>query len=129
MPSPISTENLATGTTASKILDPFIPKKYQQDPASGGGVLDSVEAFFKACRQQGRASLAFTAVTEDLWGRGLPYRPLKNFPPGTPYFCLRVPTGGGKTWLAAKSVALVNAHLLWVPHSVVLWLVPSGRGA
>ena len=103
----------------------FIPKKYQQDPASGGGVLDSVEAYFKACHAHGRASLAFTAVTEALWGRGLPYRPLKDFSPGMPYFCLRVPTGGGKTWLAAKSVALVNAHLLWVPHSVVLWLVPS----
>ena len=103
----------------------FIPKKYQQDPASGGGVLDSVEAYFKACHQHGRASLAFTAVTEELWGQGLPYRLLKDFSPGMPYFCLRVPTGGGKTWLAAKSVALVNLHLLRVPHSVVLWLVPS----
>lgn len=103
----------------------FIPKKYQQDPASGGGVLDSVEAYFKACHQHGRASLAFTAVTEELWGRGLPYHPLKDFAPDMPYFCLRVPTGGGKTWLAAKSVALVNTHLLRVPHSVVLWLVPS----
>lgn len=103
----------------------FIPKQYQQDPASGGGVLDSVEAYFKACHQQGHASLAFTAVTESLWGQGLPYRPLKGFSPGMPYFCLRVPTGGGKTWLAAKSVALVNTHLLRTPHSVVLWLVPS----
>ena len=103
----------------------FIPKQYQQDPASGGGVLDSVEAYFKACHQHGRASLAFTAVTESLWGLGLPYRPLKGFSPGMPYFCLRVPTGGGKTWLAAKSVALANAHLLRVQHSIVLWLVPS----
>jgi type III restriction enzyme len=103
----------------------FIPKQYQQDPASGGGVLDSVEAYFKACHKHGRASLAFTAVTDSLWGLGLPYRPLKGFSPGMPYFCLRVPTGGGKTWLAAKSVGLVNTHLLRVPHSVVLWLVPS----
>ena len=42
-----------------------------------------------------------------------------------PYFCLRVPTGGGKTWLAAKSVALVNNTLLQTEHSVILWLVPS----
>jgi type III restriction enzyme len=42
-----------------------------------------------------------------------------------PYFCLRVPTGGGKTWLAAKSVQLVNTHLLRTEHSVILWLVPS----
>ncbi len=103
----------------------FIPKKYQQDPANGGGVLDSVEAYFKACHQHGSASRAFTFVTEDLWGRGMPYRPLTDFAPDMPYFCLRVPTGGGKTWLAAKSVALANTHLLRVPHSVVLWLVPS----
>src|SRR5690606_31344830 len=42
-----------------------------------------------------------------------------------PYFCLRVPTGGGKTWLAAKSVQSVITHLLRVEHSVILWLVPS----
>lgn len=42
-----------------------------------------------------------------------------------PYFCLRVPAGGGKTWLAAKSVPLVNTHLLCSEHSVILWLVPS----
>lgn len=103
----------------------FTPKKYQQDPANGGGVLDSVAAYFQACHQHGRASLAFTAVTQELWGTGLAYHPLAGFAPDMPYFCLRVPTGGGKTWLAAKSVALANTHLLRVPHSVVLWLVPS----
>ena len=103
----------------------FTPKKYQQNIETGGGVLDSVLAYFKACHQQGRASLAFTAVTEKLWGQGLRYHPLAGFSADMPYFCLRVPTGGGKTWLAAKSVALVNTHLLRVPHSVVLWLVPS----
>lgn len=103
----------------------FSPKKYQQDPANGGGVLDSVEAYLKACRSLGRASLAFTAVTETLWGKGLPYQALAGFALDMPYFCLRVPTGGGKTWLAAKSVALVNRHLLGTPHSVILWLVPS----
>jgi hypothetical protein len=42
-----------------------------------------------------------------------------------PYFCLRVPTDGGKTSLAAKSVALVNNRLLQSEHRVILWLVPS----
>ncbi|RMF67196.1 MAG: restriction endonuclease subunit R, partial [Alphaproteobacteria bacterium] len=37
----------------------------------------------------------------------------------------RIPTGGGKTWLAAKSVQLVNTHLLRSDYSVILWLVPS----
>jgi hypothetical protein len=72
-------------------------------------VLDSVEAYFKACHELPSPSMAFTATTERLWGRGnLAYNPLSGFPSDMPYFCLRVPTGGGKTWLAAKSVALVN---------------------
>jgi type III restriction enzyme len=97
----------------------FAPKIYQQQ------VLDSVEAYFKACHELPSPSIAFTATTERLWGRGNPYNPLSGFPADMPYFCLRVPTGGGKTWLAAKSVALVNTHLLRCEHSVILWLVPS----
>jgi type III restriction enzyme len=100
-------------------MSTFIPKTYQQQ------VLDSVEAYFKACHELPSPSIAFAATTERLWGRGLSYNPLSGFPADMPYFCLRVPTGGGKTWLAAKSVALVNTHLLRCEHSVILWLVPS----
>lgn len=97
----------------------FAPKIYQQQ------VLVSVAAYFKACHELPSPSIAFTATTERLWGRGNPYNPLSGFPADMPYFCLRVPTGGGKTWLAAKSVQLVNTHLLRCEHSVILWLVPS----
>ncbi|MCZ8122221.1 MAG: DEAD/DEAH box helicase family protein [Magnetospirillum sp.] len=97
----------------------FTPKIYQQK------VLDSVEAYFKACHELPSPSIAFTATTERLWGRGNPYNSLSGFPLDMPYFCLRVPTGGGKTWLAAKSVRLVNTNLLRCEHSVILWLVPS----
>lgn len=98
----------------------LIAKNYQQQ------ALDSVEAYFRACHEQDSPAQAFTAITEKLWGQALPYQPLRgDFAPDTPYFCLRVPTGGGKTWLAAKSVALVNTHWLRSAHSVILWLVPS----
>ena len=97
----------------------FAPKKYQQE------VLDSVEAYFRACHELPSPAVAYAAVTERLWQRALPYRPLAGFDADMPYFCLRVPTGGGKTWLAAKSVALVNMHLLRSERSVILWLVPS----
>jgi len=100
-------------------MNTFAPKTYQQQ------VLDSIEAYFKACHELPSPSIAFTATTERLWGHGNAYNPLSGFPPDMPYFCLRVPTGGGKTWLAAKSVALVNTHLLRCEHSVILWLVPS----
>lgn len=97
----------------------FQPKTYQSQ------VLESIEAYFRACLELPTASVAFNAVTERLWGHGLAFSPLSGFPGDMPYFCLRVPTGGGKTWLAAKSVALVNAHLLRSEYSVILWLVPS----
>lgn len=97
----------------------FTPKTYQSQ------VLDSIEAYFRSCHEFPSASIAFHATTERLWGRGLTYHPLSGFPTDMPYFCLRVPTGGGKTWLAAKSVQRVNTHLLRGEHSVILWLTPS----
>ena len=100
-------------------MSTFVPKTYQSQ------VLESVEAYFEACHELPSPSIAYTATTERLWGRGLSCNPLSGFPADMPYFCLRVPTGGGKTWLAAKSVALVNTRLLRCEHSVILWLVPS----
>lgn len=97
----------------------FQAKTYQQQ------VLESIETYFRACHDMPGPSVAFNAVTERLWGRGLAYNPLSGFPSDMPYFCLRVPTGGGKTWLAAKSVGLINTHLLHTEHSVILWLTPS----
>lgn len=100
-------------------MSSFAPKAYQRQ------VLDSIQAYCHACHHYPSAAEAFTATTAQLWGQGNPYYPLQGFPAAMPYFCLRIPTGGGKTWLAAKSVALLNTHLLHSEHSVVLWLVPS----
>ena len=100
-------------------MSAFEPKNYQR------AVLESVEKYFRACHRIGNADTAFYETTRDLWDEGIPYRPIEGLPPAMPYFCLRVPTGGGKTWLAAKSVALVNTHLLRCQHSVILWMVPS----
>ena len=97
----------------------FTPKNYQR------AVLESVESYFRACRELGNANTAFYQTTLELWNRGSQYNPVEGFATDMPYFCLRVPTGGGKTWLAAKSVSLINTHLLGIEHSVILWLVPS----
>lgn len=97
----------------------FIAKEYQNQ------VLESVQHYFQACHEFENASQAFYATTERLWGKGQTYNALNGFALDMPYFCLRVPTGGGKTWLASKSVALVNKYFLRVPQSVILWLVPS----
>lgn len=97
----------------------FVAKQYQAD------VLHSVQAYLRACRALRDADTAFYKTTRDLWGEGIKYCALEGFDKGMPYFCLRIPTGGGKTWLAARCVAHVNDLLLQVAHSVVLWLVPS----
>lgn len=95
------------------------PKNYQES------VLGSVDSYFNACHENGDPDAAFYQTTKELWGQGSPYRPIAGFPADMPYFCLRVPTGGGKTRLAARAVELVNSKLLRTEHSVILWLVPS----
>lgn len=97
----------------------FTPKLYQQS------ALDSVAAYFRECQRMGNADYAFQETTKALWERKSDFTPLAGFPEEMPYFCLRVPTGGGKTYIAAKSVAMVNDLLLHTEHSVILWLVPS----
>jgi type III restriction enzyme len=39
--------------------------------------------------------------------------------------CLRVPTGGGKTVMAAYAVGIVKDELLHAERAIALWLVPS----
>ncbi len=42
-----------------------------------------------------------------------------------PTFCLKVPTGGGKTLLAVKTIDLVNTVYRKRQHGLVLWIVPT----
>jgi type III restriction enzyme len=45
--------------------------------------------------------------------------------PDVPYVCLRLPTGGGKTILAAHALAVVRDAWVEKDHPLVLWLVPT----
>ena len=78
------------------------PKQYQES------ILESVAAYFDACHETGDPDQAFYRTTKALWGEGSAYRPIAGFPADMPYFCLRVPTGGGKTRLAARAVERVR---------------------
>ncbi|MEM1086970.1 MAG: DEAD/DEAH box helicase family protein [Pseudomonadota bacterium] len=65
------------------------------------------------------AALAFSAIT----GGG--YVEAPDVAKGTPYVCIRIPTGGGKTIVAAKSVGVAAREYLQADNPMVLWLVPS----
>src|ERR1035437_1318758 len=64
------------------------------------------------------AKRAFIEITDR------PYRSVDALP-GLPYVCLRIPTGGGKTLVAAHASAVAIKHYLRADRGVVLWLVPS----
>ncbi|CRI66955.1 putative type III restriction enzyme, res subunit [Thiocapsa sp. KS1] len=53
-----------------------------------------------------------------------PYRTIPGLP-GVPNVCLRLPTGGGKTLLAAHTIAVAGEAYLEKEFPVVLWLVPT----
>lgn len=42
-----------------------------------------------------------------------------------PTFCLKIPTGGGKTLLAVKTIDLVNQIYLKKRNGLILWVVPT----
>ena len=59
---------------------------------------------------------------------GIPrrYLPHKNaWGQSLPTFCLKVPTGGGKTLLAVKAIDLVNTVYRKRQRGLVLWIVPT----
>jgi len=54
---------------------------------------------------------------------GLP--PYNSVIPGIPHVCLKVPTGGGKTFIAASSIKPIFDSMPNMRAKAVVWLVPS----
>lgn len=69
---------------------------------------------------QNPAGVAFTSRTNKPW------QPLTG-DPSVPFVCLKVPTGGGKTLIAAHAAGLVYDALLQDKDDkgIILWLTPS----
>lgn len=80
--------------------------------------LAALRKFLEKTVELNDADTAFYALTKR------PFVPVPSLP-GLPYVCLRVPTGGGKTILAAHSVAIAADSFLRTDAPTVLWLVPS----
>ncbi len=53
------------------------------------------------------------------------YNCLKDFPDSRPFVCLQVPTGGGKTIIAAHAIDIAKQYLTHHKEGLVLWVVPT----
>ncbi len=88
--------------------------------------LDTLERFLNRARSSNNPEQAFREVWQERNPDTTPppYRIIPNLP-DVPNVCLRLPTGGGKTLLAAHTVALAGRAYLEKDFPVVLWLVPT----
>ena len=79
--------------------------------------LDALETYLGLVTQQGASNAFYMQTTR-------PYIGVKQLP-GLPYVCLRVPTGGGKTFMACNAVGIAAKAYLQTDRATCLWLVPS----
>jgi len=95
--------------------------------------LAEVKAYFELladwkqkAEQIPEAEIDYPAKAWEKAGVGRSYRPRKNGIGQTlPNFCLKIPTGGGKTFLAVKMIDLANMAYLKKKTGLVLWIVPT----
>ena len=87
-------------------------KEYQES------TLETLTEYYQNCLRLQNANTAFYELTQR------PYASVDGLP-GMPYVCLRLPTGGGKTFIACHAVGITASELLKTESPIVLWLVPS----
>lgn len=95
-------------------------KKFQET------ALETLETFLERARIINDPEQAFIQVLRQREPNQPPppYRTIKGLE-GVPNVCIRLPTGGGKTLLAAHTVAIAGRSYLERDFPVVLWLVPT----
>ena len=86
---------------------------YQQE------CLDELTAYFDKAATLG-AKEAFQAMV------GRPYSVARGLPEDLPYVCIKVPTGGGKTLIAAHAIDCAASAHMDSAAPTVLWLAPTG---
>lgn len=95
----------------------FKLKGYQQR------AVDVMQSFLSRCVQTDSVAEAYSAALAE---QDLPEHAYQEYSFGqTPYFCLRIPTGGGKTVLGSYAVEVAAQHYLETDAPITLWLVPS----
>lgn len=98
-------------------------KTYQKN------VINDLVRFLELVNEKKYASKAYSAlwteknVVVDGGVNGMPFYHTQI--PGTPEVCFKVPTGGGKTFLAASSIKPIFDSMPVSRAKAVVWLVPS----
>lgn len=98
-------------------------KSYQQD------VLKNLRTYFDYLSREKDPATAFNAYWEDELG---PYnavtrkgmRPYLKTIPGAVHLCVKVPTAGGKTFIACNALKVIFDRLPQHEPKAVVWLVP-----
>src|SRR6266404_3913716 len=85
--------------------------------------LRQLQKYLEAARAIG-PNQAFGYIEKPSVHTGRPYTPLVGRE-ATPYVCLRLPTGGGKTLLSAYSIKIAADAYMETECPTVLWLVPT----
>jgi type III restriction enzyme len=102
-------------------------KEYQQK------TLDKVKQYLETLAQWRQKALAlpdaeidFPVTTWEKVRAYHPYHPRKDgMGRSLPNFCLKIPTGGGKTLLAVKAIDLINTTYRRKQTGLILWIVPT----
>lgn len=96
-------------------------KQYQR------AVISDLVRYLELLNEHNNMERAYTAFWQEknvpVGFGGVP--PYQNIIPRTPNLCFKVPTGGGKTFLACHSIKSVFDALPPTKAKVVVWLVPS----
>ena len=98
-------------------------KKYQKE------VLHDLDDFFETLKRHIRLDIAYEKFWEE---RGISLRanddclrPYDNIISGVPRVTLKIPTAGGKTFVACNALRHIFDHYATTGPQVVVWFVPS----
>lgn len=96
-------------------------KTYQKN------VLSDLARFLELLTEKGTAAKAYSSFWEEKFVNvglgGMPY--YQDTLSGVPSVCFKVPTGGGKTFIAANSIKVIYDAMPAQTAKAVVWLVPS----
>ncbi|NOT13848.1 MAG: DEAD/DEAH box helicase family protein [Methylococcaceae bacterium] len=89
-------------------------------------VIDNLAGYLAELEVNPHLRKAFKAYWDEKGVTGM--EPYKNNVPGVPHVCAKVPTAGGKTFIAVNAIkTILDAFAVYHPErsKLVIWLVPS----